>query len=152
MSTKPEKLSIGAVSARTGLSADTLRFYEREGLLPTMHRSGGGRRIFTEDDVEWIRVCQRLRASGMPLRQVAQYAALVRAGVGNEAQRLLLLQEHEARVRLQVARAQDALDLISLKVAAYTAALRQGTAGDLLVSGSSDEASLIAREEGGRFC
>lgn len=135
-------LSIGEVSRRTGLSADTLRFYERENLLPTVERSSAGRRMFTEEDVEWIGVCRRLRDSGMPLARVAEYAALVRAGSGNEAERLEMLRRHEADVRRKMAELQDALDLISFKVEVYSEALQRGTAGELFVSDRRDDAFL----------
>lgn len=141
------RFSIGDASARTGLSVDTLRFYEREGLFPPINRSASGRRVFSADDVAWIGICQRLRASGMPLPEVAKYAALVRAGSGNEAQRLELLRRHEAEVRAQMAELQEALDLIEMKVSAYTEALRQGTADELFVRDHDDDAYFAARGE-----
>ncbi|OIH99590.1 MULTISPECIES: MerR family transcriptional regulator [unclassified Curtobacterium] len=140
-------LSIGEVSARTGLSVDTLRFYEREGLFPPPQRSAGGRRGFSAADLGWIGICQRLRASGMPLPEIARYAAMVRAGSGNEGERLELLQRHEAQVRAQMAVLQDALDLISTKVAAYTEAVSMGTASGLFVSDDADDAYFAARSE-----
>ncbi|MET7877804.1 MerR family transcriptional regulator [Micromonospora profundi] len=137
--------SIGEVSARTGLSIDTLRFYERQGLFPPPRRSAGGRRGFSTDDLAWIGICQRLRASGMPLPEIARYAALVRAGSGNEGERLKVLQRHEAEVRAQIAVLNDALDLISAKVAAYSEAVSLGTAGDLFVRDDEDDAYFAAR-------
>ena len=86
--------SIGEVSARTGLSVDTLRFYEREGLFPPPRRSAGGHRSFSADDLAWIGICKLLRASGMPLPESPRYAEMVRAGAGNEATRLELLQRY----------------------------------------------------------
>jgi len=139
MTTTATRFSIGDVSARTGLSVDTLRFYERQGLFPPVDRTGGGRRVFSDDDVAWIGICQRLRVSGMPLTEVARYAALVRAGSGNEPQRLDLLQRHEAEVRSQMAVLQEALDLIALKVRAYTGALEKGTASSLFVRDRDDD-------------
>lgn len=132
------------MSRRTGLSVDTLRFYEREKLLPVVDRNASGRRVFTEEDVEWIGVCRRLRQSGMPLVHVAQYAALVREGPGNEAQRLDLLRQHEREVSRKMADLQEALDLIGLKVAVYSDALRRGKAGALFISDRADDALLDA--------
>ncbi|WP_016697620.1 MerR family transcriptional regulator [Actinoalloteichus spitiensis] len=142
MGSTGESLTIGEVSRRTGLSIDTLRFYEREKLLPAPERSATGRRIFREVDVEWIGVCRRLRDSGMPLARIAEYAALVRAGAGNEQQRLDLLRQHEAHVREQMAALHDALDVISFKVATYTAALERGVADGLFVSDRVDDDRL----------
>lgn len=142
----PEDLSIGDVSERTGLSVDTLRFYEREGLLPRAPRSASGRRIFTADDIEWISVCQRLRASGMPIPDIAKYAELVRNGPGNEPQRLEILQRHEVNVRAEMATLHKALDLIELKVDAYARAMQEGNADQLFVRSSDDDAALAPRD------
>lgn len=142
-----EDLSIGDVSSRTGLSVDTLRFYEREGLLPPPRRNPVGRRIFDDNDIEWITVCQRLRASSMPVPEIAKYADLVRAGSGNESQRLEILEQHEARVRAEMAALQEALDLIEFKVTAYTRAMQEESADRLFVRSSDDDALLASREE-----
>ncbi len=58
------------MAERTGLSADTLRFYEREGILANPVRRRSGRRVYSEDDVEWLVVCTVLRDSGMPIPEV----------------------------------------------------------------------------------
>lgn len=139
--------SIGEVSARTGLSVDTLRFYEREGLFPPPRRSAGGHRSFSADDLAWIGICKRLRASGMPLPEIARYAEMVRAGAGNEATRLELLQRHETDVRAQIAVLEDALEVISTKVAAYKEALSLGSAGQLFVRDDTDDAYFAAQAE-----
>ncbi|MEV5707920.1 MerR family transcriptional regulator [Actinoallomurus sp. NPDC052274] len=85
-------LSIGQVAERTGLSVHALRFYEREGVLVDPVRRGpAGRRVYSENDVEWLTVCIILRASGMPLPAIRRYTELVREGDGNEEERLALL-------------------------------------------------------------
>jgi DNA-binding transcriptional MerR regulator len=76
-------LSIGQVAERTGLSVHTLRFYEREGILTDPVRRGlNGHRLYSEDDVEWLSICTRFRASGMPLTAIRRYVDLVRQGPG----------------------------------------------------------------------
>jgi DNA-binding transcriptional MerR regulator len=113
-------LSIGEVAARTGLSVHTLRFYERQGLLPfTVRRGADGRRRYREDEVQWMTVIMNLRASGMPLAGIRRYAELVRDGAGNEAERLDLLREHQARVAAQLVDLNSCMDLISHKVKIY---------------------------------
>lgn len=144
MTVETTLFSIGEVSARTGLSVDTLRFYERQGLFPPVDRTSGGRRVFSDNDVSWIGICQRLRASGMPLTEIAKYAGLVRSGSGNESQRLELLRRHEAEVQSQIAVLQEALDLITLKVRAYTSALEEATAGSLFIRDRDDDAFFNA--------
>lgn len=125
-------LSIGQAADRTGLSVHTLRFYEREGLLPgAVSRGPDGRRVYTEDDLEWLEICSSFRASGMPVATIRRYASLVRRGTGNEAERLALLREHEERVTARIGELTRSLDLISYKVKVYSEHLAEGTAGHL---------------------
>src|ERR1700744_5563543 len=124
--------SIGEVSDRTRMPTRAVRFYEQEGLFfAPVRRNAAGRRVFTADEVEWLKVCLRLRWSGMPLPQIRPYAQPVLQGDGNEAERLEILREHEARVRQQVADLQEALDIIHHKVELYAERLRAGTAREL---------------------
>ena len=113
--TPPEtaaELSIAEAADAAGLSVHTVRYYERAGLLAPIDRNGSGHRRFTEQDVEWLVVCTRLRATGMPIRRVREYAELVREGDGNEAARLKLLETHRAEV-------QRNLELIDYKIGLY---------------------------------
>ena len=120
-------LSIGQVAERTGLSVHALRFYEREGLFVNPVRRGpGGRRTYSQDDVDWLTVCIVLRASGMPLPALSRYADLVREGAGNEEERLALMREHQAHVTTQIGRLTESLDLIRYKVGVYEDLVDQG--------------------------
>ncbi|WNV89118.1 MerR family transcriptional regulator [Umezawaea sp. Da 62-37] len=141
MSTAAETtLSIGQVSALTGLTTHTLRFYEQEGLfVAPVRRNAAGRRIFTAEEVEWLKVCTRLRSSGMPLPEIRRYADLVLAGPGNEAERFDVLRRHEARVERQVADLQEALATIHRKVELYARRLDEGTADRLWTNGPECE-------------
>jgi DNA-binding transcriptional MerR regulator len=112
MTQTPAGLSIGQVAERTGLSVYTLRFYEREGIfLSPPRRAPGGRRVYTEDDVDWL--------TDMPLPDIQRYTGLVRAGDGNELERLELLRQHEERVRARQGQLDRCLDLIRYKVGVY---------------------------------
>jgi DNA-binding transcriptional MerR regulator len=121
-------LSIGQVAERTGLSVHALRFYEREGILLADPVRRGGRRVYTEADVDWLNLCIILRASGMPLPAIRSYTELARTGAGTEPERLALLRGHEARVREQIAELARCLDLIRHKVAVYEDIVEGGTA------------------------
>ncbi|WP_326609013.1 MerR family transcriptional regulator [Streptomyces scopuliridis] len=122
-------LSIGQVAERTGLSVHALRFYEREGLFVNPVRRGpGGRRVYSQDDVDWLTVCIILRASGMPLPALSRYADLVREGAGNEEERLTLMREHQAHVTTQIGRLTESLDLIRFKVGVYEDLVDQDSA------------------------
>ncbi|RIV39756.1 MerR family transcriptional regulator [Micromonospora radicis] len=119
-------LSIGEVAERTGLSVHTLRFYEREGILANpVRRDSGGRRVYHENDVDWLNLCMILRASGMPLPAIRRYTELVRAGDGTEAERLVLLRKHRERVLDQMDQLRKCLDLVNFKVGVYEDALDQ---------------------------
>ena len=120
MSEAVPQLSIGQVAERTGLSVHALRFYEREGIFAnTVRRGPGGRRLYTEDDVDWLTVCIVLRASGMPIPAIRRYTELVRQGTGNEKERLAIMRRHREEVTAQIARLTKSLDLINHKVGVY---------------------------------
>jgi DNA-binding transcriptional MerR regulator len=128
-----EELSIGDVARETGLSVHALRFYEREGLLLSQRvmRGTGGHRRYSPQDVYWLRICIKLRKSGMPLAKIHRLAELVREGPGNEHDRLELLREHQRRVENQLAELEECLRIITRKVGIYEQHLADGTARDL---------------------
>ena len=112
-------LTIAETAERTGLTAHTLRYYERDGLMLSVDRSATGHRRYTEDDLEWIGMITRLRRTGMPIRDVRRYAELVRTGDGTEAERLEILQRHRDLVREQLEETQRHLALIDRKITWY---------------------------------
>lgn len=119
--TTPLSLTIAEAAERTGLTAHTLRYYERDGLmLAEIGRSATGHRRYTDQDLTWIEMVTRLRSTGMPMRDVRRYAAMVRDGAGNEAERLDLLREHRAEVLAQLAEVQEHLGAIDRKIGIYT--------------------------------
>ncbi len=113
-------LPIADASERTGLTPDTLRYYERDGLmLRAVGRSATGHRRYTETDLRWVQLITRLRATGMPIRDVRRYADLVRQGDGNEQERLDLLRAHRQQVLAQLAEVQEHLGAIDAKIGIY---------------------------------
>jgi DNA-binding transcriptional MerR regulator len=113
-------LSIADASERTGLTPDTLRYYEKDGLmLHPVGRSATGHRRYSETDLRWIQLITRLRATGMPIRDVRRYADLVRGGAGNEQERLDLLRAHRQQVLAQLAEVQEHLGAIDRKIGIY---------------------------------
>jgi DNA-binding transcriptional MerR regulator len=124
----PDYLTIGQAAGRTGLSVHALRFYEREGLLASsVARTADGRRAYSEDDLEWLDLCIKLRSSGMPLAAIRRYAELVRQGEGNEPDRLTILREHQQRLTDQIDELTACLEMISFKVQIYQDSLEAGT-------------------------
>jgi DNA-binding transcriptional MerR regulator len=112
-------LTIADAARATGVSAHTLRYYERAGLINGVNRADSGHRRYDDADLAWIEVLQRLRATGMPIRRIRRYAELVRAGEGNEGERLELLQEHREAVRATLAEVQRHLAFIDRKIDIY---------------------------------
>jgi DNA-binding transcriptional MerR regulator len=114
---------ISEVAEKTGLSAHTLRWYERIGLLGPIERSPDGRRRFSEQDVDWVMLLSRLRATGMSVRDMQHYAELVRSG-GREQERLDLLEQHRELVRQAITREQECLRVLDNKINIYRRRLR----------------------------
>jgi DNA-binding transcriptional MerR regulator len=119
----PAELTIAEVAERTGLTRHTLRYYERDGLMFGVGRAGSGHRRYSERDLGWIELITKLRATGMPIREVRRYAELVRAGDGNEDERLGLLRAHRERVRAQLDTMAAYLDAIDVKISYYADAI-----------------------------
>ncbi|MCW2868259.1 MAG: transcriptional regulator, MerR family [Marmoricola sp.] len=121
-------LSIAEAAEATGLTTHTLRYYERDGLLlAAVDRSTAGHRRYTERDLTWIAMITRLRSTGMPVRDVRRYADLVRAGDGNEEERLELLKDHRARVEEQLREVTGHLRAIDHKIGLYEGRLDQAS-------------------------
>ena len=128
----PEGVTIAEAARRTGVSVHTLRYYERAGLVVTpVDRTSGGRRRYRRPDLKWIKICTKLRATGMPIRGIRRYAELVAAGPGNEAERLDLLEAHRADVLAKLAEIQENLEIIDHKIAVYRGSLAAGDADHL---------------------
>ena len=129
----PERgVSIAEAASRTGVSVHTLRYYERAGLVVTsVGRNAAGRRRYRQLDLDWIKVCTRLRATGMPIRAIRRYAELVSAGRGNEQERLALLENHRAEVVAKIAELNENLQLIDHKLDVYRGRLAAGEADRL---------------------
>jgi DNA-binding transcriptional MerR regulator len=125
-------MTIAEAARRTGVSVHTLRYYERAGLaVAAVDRTGGGRRRYQQLDLDWIKVCTKLRATGMPIRTIRRYAELVSAGRGNEKERLALLEAHRADVAAKLAEIQENLELIDHKIDVYQGRLAAGDADRL---------------------
>ena len=121
-------MTIAEAAERSGLTSHTLRYYERDGLmLFPVERSSTGHRRYTDRDLTWIEMITRLRSTGMPMRDVRRYAELVRAGAGNEAERLDLLKAHRDRVERQLAEVTGHLRAIDHKIGLYEGKLEQAS-------------------------
>ena len=118
--------TIGEAAEKCGLSQHTLRWYERIGLLGRIERGGDGRRRFSDGDLDWLSLLTKLRATGMPVRDMQRYAELVRSGAGH-AERLELLKRHREQVRRDLAAQRECLKLLDAKITHYGSCLAAGS-------------------------
>jgi DNA-binding transcriptional MerR regulator len=112
-------VTISEAARASGVSVHTLRYYEQEGLIHRVDRASSGHRRYSDHDVDWVVFLTRLRETGMPIRQMRQYAELVRDGDSTEAARLALLQAHGAAVRARMSELEDNLEVIERKIEMY---------------------------------
>jgi DNA-binding transcriptional MerR regulator len=110
---------IGELAARSGRSIHTIRWYETQGLIPGVVRDGGGRRVYTEQHVNWLELMDRLRRTGMSVAEMREYAAMVKLGRSTLKQRQDMLATHRARVNEMIAEWTSALKLIDSKIDFY---------------------------------
>jgi DNA-binding transcriptional MerR regulator len=139
------ELTIAEVAERTGLTRHTLRYYERDGLMLGVDRAGSGHRRYSERDLGWIELITKLRATGMPIRKVRRYAELVRAGDGNEDERLALLRAHRDLVRVQLDTMAAYLDAIDMKISYYADAIDSCESPDSYLLSSPRPAAASAQ-------
>jgi DNA-binding transcriptional MerR regulator len=113
------ELRIGEVASRTGRSIHTIRWYEAQGLIPGVIRDRGGRRVYSDFHVGWLDLMERLRGTGMSVKQMREYAALAKRGEATLNERHALLAAHQQRVQDNIHRWSQALALIEAKVEFY---------------------------------
>jgi DNA-binding transcriptional MerR regulator len=119
MKTIRRNLRIGELATRTGRSVHTIRWYERQGLIPGVVRDAGGRRVYHERHVGWLELIERLRFTGMSIAQMREFTALVKHGRGSLKQQQTLLFAHRARVRETIDGWAEALRLLDRKIDFY---------------------------------
>lgn len=112
-------LRIGELAERSGKSTHTLRWYEKQGLIPNVGRDGGGRRVYTERHLLWIDLLGKLSATGMTIEEIRGYAELVQAGDSTLEARIRLLSEHRVAVEARIGDLREALALIDTKLSMY---------------------------------
>jgi DNA-binding transcriptional MerR regulator len=117
-----DQYTISEVAAFTGMSAHTLRWYERIGLMPHVDRSNTGQRRFSNRDLDWLVFVGKLRLTGMPVADMVTYAELVRAGERTEPQRKALLEATRVDVVKRIAELQDTLTVLDYKIGTYAGA------------------------------
>ena len=130
--------TVGEMARRLGVPASTIRYYDKEGLLPFVGRSSGGIRVFTEKDFEWLRIIECLKKTGMSLKDIREYIELAMQGDETIARRLELFRKQRTVLETRMAELQQTMDTLDYKCWFYeTAAARGSTEG---ISDLPDEA------------
>lgn len=116
-------MTIAEVSKKYDMTADTLRYYERIGLIPPVPRTGGGIRDYDEDSCRWIELMKCMRSAGVQIDALIEYVALFRQGEGTMAQRKAILVEQRDQLASRIAEMQRSLDRLNKKIEGYESGL-----------------------------
>ncbi|MGZ7441516.1 MerR family transcriptional regulator [Paenibacillus sp. TH7-28] len=112
-------LTIKEVTEITKIAAHTLRYYEKEGLLPHVKRNDNGKRLYDEEDLSWIHFVTALRATGMPIAQIQKYVYLYKEGDSTISERKLMMLNHKKEIERSIRNLYFNLDKINYKLALY---------------------------------
>ena len=119
--------TIGEAANMIGISAFTLRYYDKEGLLPFVQRTASGKRLFKDTDLEWLALIECLKTTGMSLKDIKRFVDWVEEGDASLGKRHTLFLERKAAVERQIAVLQKALEKINYKCLYYETAVKAGT-------------------------
>lgn len=119
--------TVGEMAKVLGVPASTLRYYDKEGLLPCVERSNGGIRMFTDKDYEWLKVIGCLKKSGLSIREIKSYIGMIERGDSSLQERLELFRSRKETVQKQIFEMQETLRLLEFKCWYYEEALKDGT-------------------------
>jgi DNA-binding transcriptional MerR regulator len=112
-------MTVGEAAEQVGLTTYTLRWYEQEGLVEPVGRDSAGRRRYTQQDLDWLILLTRLRRTGMPVRDMREYAELAREGDGTLGARRRLFEAHRDRVLSRIAELEEDLKVLNYKIEVY---------------------------------
>jgi DNA-binding transcriptional MerR regulator len=116
-------MTIAEVAAHYGLSTDTLRYYERIGLIPPVRRGKGGIRDYSDKDIEWAGFIKCMRIANIPIEVLKEYVNLFKKGEATQEIRKTLLKEQRDRLAKQIAELQKILEKLDYKIANYGTAV-----------------------------
>lgn len=119
--------TVGEMAKRLGVAPSTLRFYDKEGLLPFVERSNGGVRVFKEADYEWLMIIECLKKTGMPLRDIKVFIEMAIEGDDTIDKRLALIRNQKASIERQIAELSEIQKVLEFKEWYYTTAKENGS-------------------------
>lgn len=117
-------MTITEVSKEYGLSADTLRYYERIGLIPSVNRTSGGMRDYTEEDCRWVNFAKCMRGAGLPIEALIDYVTLFQQGDETREARKNILVEQRDHLQERINEMQATLDRLNVKIEHYDQTVR----------------------------
>jgi DNA-binding transcriptional MerR regulator len=112
-------MTIQEAAQRSGLSAHTLRYYERIGLIHSVGRNLSGHRDYAEGDLQWLEFLTKLRTTGMSIADMCRYAELRRMGAHTSRERQSMLERHREQVRARIAELSQDLKVLDHKINIY---------------------------------
>ena len=118
-------MTITEVSKKYGVTPDTLRYYERIGIIPPVPRTSGGIRNYDEDSCRWIELMKCLRSAGVQIEALIEYSSLYRQGAGTEERRKAILMEQREQLLGRMSEMQKSLDRLNYKIENYDRILRE---------------------------
>lgn len=119
--------TVGEMAKKLNVAPSTLRYYDKEGLLPFVERSGGGIRMFKDSDFEWLSIIECLKKTGMPIKEIKHFIDWCIEGDSTINQRLALINRQREAVLQQLKQVQDTLDMLDYKCWYYETAKTAGT-------------------------
>ncbi len=119
-------MTISEVSKKYGISQDTLRYYERIGVIPPVHRTAGGLRDYTEADLGWIELVKCMRKAGLSVDALTQYVTLMRQGDETIPARRALLAKERKQLTIQYEAIRAAMESLDYKISRYDEAIKTG--------------------------
>lgn len=119
-------MTIKEVSEKYGISSDTLRYYERVGMIPPVERTEGGIRNYGEDDIKWVELVLCMRSAGLPIEAIIEYVRFSRLGDSTFKARLELLSEQREALISQKEKIDEMLSRLNYKISKYEEAVKTG--------------------------
>lgn len=119
--------TVGEMAKKLNLAPSTLRYYDKEGLLPFVERSGGGIRMFKDSDFEWLAIIECLKKTGMPIKEIKRFIDWCIEGDSTIEERLSLIERQREAMLRQLKQVQDTLDILDYKRWYYKKAKEAGT-------------------------
>ncbi len=119
-------MTIKEVAEKYDISTDALRYYERVGMIPSVTRSAGGIRNYTDDDIAWVELVICMRGAGLPVEAIIEYVRLFKEGDSTMQARLDLLKEQRENLLMQRKKIEETINRLNYKISVYEKGVKTG--------------------------